>query len=82
MSHSTHVGFNWPLTGPWTSDPPRTTASVKLTPACALLPFRLREPDPVESPLVGVGQLARVAIVCKLARTAPVRPAAPPRFVP
>lgn len=36
---------------------PNFTASVRLTPACALLPGRLREPAPLASPAVGVGHI-------------------------
>jgi len=45
---------------------PNSTASVRLTPACALLPVRFLEPDAFASPAVGVGQSPFRAIVSRL----------------
>ncbi len=69
ISHSTHVGFNAP---PGVSVHrlstagirlgvllfPKRTASVKLTPAWAFDPARVRLPELLLSPAVGVGQIA------------------------
>jgi len=48
------------------SEFPNLTASVRLTPACALLPGRFLEPLDFASPFVGVGQTPLLAMVDKL----------------
>jgi hypothetical protein len=56
MSHSTHVGFNCPLTTDLgVEESPVSAASVRLIPACAFEWALFRLPDPLESPAVGVG---------------------------
>lgn len=114
MSHSTHVGFSWPL-APVTRTPSVPSAkSVSVVPewrplaveypaarvdlesplvgvgimgagndAIAVSPGLRRARSLGQSPrvpsvAVGVGKLSRLAIVCKLSRTFPVRPALPP----
>jgi len=57
MSHSTHTGFNCPLTTDLgVEESPVRQASVRLTPAWALLPALFRLPPPDASLVVGVGQ--------------------------
>lgn len=65
MSHSTHLGFRRPLgeLDPRSIDSLDMIRSVRLTPGCAFDPSRLREPEPRESPFVGVGNALRRAIV-------------------
>ncbi len=57
---------------------PYFTASVRLTPACALLPGRFRLPELLASPAVGVGHKLLLAMVSRLGRPALGRSKAPP----
>ena len=59
MSHSTHCGFNCPVTTDrGVEESPVRQASVRLTPAWALLVVLFRLPPPDASLVVGVGQRA------------------------
>ena len=80
MSHSTHVGF---------SCPPAWAASVGVghiaTAVCKLIPVLLLPSFAKSGPAAlafGVGHIFLRAIVSRLGRILPVRPAAPPWFVP
>ncbi len=72
MSVSTQSAFRVPGALGW-----RTVASVRLVPACALLPGRFRDPLAFASPAVGVGHAATTRLDSKPPRARAFSPGAP-----
>jgi len=79
MSHSTHTGFNCPLTTDLgVEESPVRQASVRLTPAWALLPALFRLPPPDASLVVGVGQRFTAPVSSNSSFRSPPRLVCPP----